>query len=157
MPSVLPNLVTTVLFTNDEGSTKETSSKGALFSPRIPGVRPNQRQSSKTIRHPRRARQCRHTWDLLTREDVDHNTIEEEGLTPLSLAARSGHDEVVKLLLRKHGVCVNSARHGDRTPISWTIEGHVGVVEILLSRRMRADAILKDAEHSYLAMEWAIL
>jgi hypothetical protein len=51
MLSVLPNLVTTVLFTNNEGSAEETSSKGALFSPRIPGVRPNQRQSSKTIRH----------------------------------------------------------------------------------------------------------
>jgi hypothetical protein len=59
----------------------------------------------------------------------------------------------VKLLLRKHGVCVNSARHGDRTPLSWAIEGHVGVVKILLSRRMKADAIAKDAEHSYSAME----
>jgi ankyrin repeat protein len=94
---------------------------------------------------------------LLTREDIDPNTIEEEGLTPLSLAVCSGHEEVVKLLLRKHGVCVNSARHGDRTPLSWAIEGHVRLVKILLSRRMKADAIAKDAEHSYSAMEWAIL
>jgi ankyrin repeat protein len=93
---------------------------------------------------------------LLTREDVDPNTIEEKSLTPLSLAARSGHEEAVKLLLRKHGVCVNSNRHGNRTPLSWAIEGHVRVVKILLSRRMKADAIAKDTEHSYSTMEWAI-
>lgn len=36
-------------------------------------------------------------------------------------------------------------------------EGHVGVVGILLGQRKTVDSIAKYTEHSYSAIEWAVL
>ena len=55
------------------------------------------------------------------------------GRTPLSRAAASGHEAVVKLLLETEKVDVNSKDSYGRTPLSWAAgNGHEAVVKLLL-------------------------
>ncbi|KAL4788863.1 hypothetical protein BDV19DRAFT_48924 [Aspergillus venezuelensis] len=52
--------------------------------------------------------------------------------TPLSRAARSGHKEVVKLLIQSGKVHVDSKSQSGRTPLSWAAEqGHKEIVKLL--------------------------
>lgn len=58
------------------------------------------------------------------------------GKTPLSWAAKSGHTEVVKLLLEQPDVLVDSRDCQGWTPFSLaTFYGHLNIVEILLRRQ----------------------
>jgi len=67
--------------------------------------------------------------------DSDINGGGFRGLTPLSLAAYNGHEEVTKILLGREEVNPNKADEWGRTPLSHAARnGHEGVVKILLGR-----------------------
>src|SRR5437764_10224411 len=59
---------------------------------------------------------------LVERDDIDVN-LNHVGLTPLSWAAKGGHEVVVKLLIGRDDVDVNSknanSKKPGRTPLSW--------------------------------------
>ena len=72
----------------------------------------------------------------LLERGVDPDSEDIDGRTPLSWAAEYGYEEVVKLLLAKDDVDLDSRndRFG-RTPLSWAAEnGHKEVVELLLAK-----------------------
>ncbi|KAI9760034.1 MAG: hypothetical protein M1840_002750, partial [Geoglossum simile] len=78
-------------------------------------------------------------YDLLLRlfkgNVVNTTATDEDGRTPLSWAARNGHEAVVKLLLAIEKVDLNSkdSSYG-RTPLSWAAgNGHEAVVKLLLA------------------------
>ncbi|KFY04816.1 hypothetical protein O988_00497, partial [Pseudogymnoascus sp. VKM F-3808] len=81
-------------------------------------------------------------YDLLRRlfkgNAVNTNEIDEEGRTPLLLAARDGHEAIVKSLLNSDIVNIDSKDSHGRTPLScfsWAAEnGHEGVVKLLLDK-----------------------
>jgi hypothetical protein len=52
--------------------------------------------------------------------------------SPLSWAARNGHEGVVELLVQRSDVDVNSKDSEGRTPLSWATENGYGAVEKLL-------------------------
>jgi len=54
---------------------------------------------------------------LLEESGVNVNTKDNHGRTPLLLAARSGHGEVVKLLLIQRDIEENSKDNNGRTPL----------------------------------------
>ena len=72
----------------------------------------------------------------LLKSEHDADLKDSYGRTPLSWAARSGHEAVVKLLLAKDGVDPDSKDRGyGRTPLSWAAwGGHEAVVKLLQSR-----------------------
>ncbi|KAB8339216.1 hypothetical protein FH972_022150 [Carpinus fangiana] len=72
---------------------------------------------------------------LLKRSDVDVNSRDEHGWTPLHSSAFEGHEGVVKLLLQRSDVDVNSREKDGWTPLHHSIDkGHKGVVKLLLKR-----------------------
>jgi hypothetical protein len=72
---------------------------------------------------------------LLTRVDVETDSKDKGGRTPLSWAAERGHEAVVELLLARADVEADSKDEGGRTPLWWAIEGgHEAVVKLLKSR-----------------------
>jgi signal recognition particle subunit SEC65 len=75
--------------------------------------------------------------------------------TPLSWAARNGHSEIVKLLLEKDGIDVNSMDNYGRTPLSRAAEnGHLDVVKLLLDK----DSVDVDSKDSgrRTPLSWAV-
>ena len=55
--------------------------------------------------------------------------------TPLSWAAGKGHEDVVRLLLGRDGVDINSRDDRGMTPLSWAAQtGHEAVVSLLIER-----------------------
>ena len=72
---------------------------------------------------------------LLKRDGADLNIRSSNGQTPLSWAARNGHNAVVQLLLEQDGIGPESKCTFDRTPLSWAAgNGHDTVVELLLKK-----------------------
>lgn len=63
---------------------------------------------------------------LLVREllnaGIDVNTRDENGLTPLHIAALNGHEEALKTLLAMQGINVNSATDKDLTPLDMALQ-----------------------------------
>ena len=55
---------------------------------------------------------------LLEREDVNPDSPDNRGKTPLSLAAENGHDGVVKLLLEREDVSPDRPDNYGQTPLS---------------------------------------
>ena len=69
---------------------------------------------------------------LETGKDDVELKYKKDGRTPLSWAAKGGHEAVVKLLLETGKVDVESKDWGGRTPLSWAAEGgHEAVVKLL--------------------------
>lgn len=68
-------------------------------------------------------------------DDVDLNDMSDDGQTPLSLAARTGHDTIVQQLLKQDGVDLECKCVFGRSPLSWAAgNGHAVVVQRLLGR-----------------------
>jgi ankyrin repeat protein len=68
-------------------------------------------------------------------DNVDVDSKDEKGRTPLLWAAANGHETVVKLLLDKEGVDPDSKDKIRRTPLWWAAaNGHETVVKLLLDR-----------------------
>lgn len=64
---------------------------------------------------------------------VNTDATDEEGRTPLSLAAGAGHLNIVKQLIGKGRVLLNSKDKKGRTPLFWAAaNGHEDVVRLLL-------------------------
>ena len=58
-----------------------------------------------------------------------------DGATPIYVAAEMGHHEVVELLLAKKGIQVNQAMDDGATPLYIAAQkGHLKIVEALLER-----------------------
>jgi hypothetical protein len=70
---------------------------------------------------------------LLRREDVDVNTPDDIGRTPLIKAADNAHKDVVRLLLEDNGLLVNARDKRGRTALYVAArKGHEAVVGLLL-------------------------
>ena len=70
------------------------------------------------------------------KENANTTMSESFKQTPLSWAAKGGHEQVVMLLLGRKDVDPNMAGRSGRTPHSWAADyGHDGVVKLLLGRR----------------------
>ncbi|PWW74907.1 hypothetical protein C7212DRAFT_203642, partial [Tuber magnatum] len=64
------------------------------------------------------------------------------GRTPLSWAARRGHEEVVKILLERRDVDAATQDNDGQTPLSWALcEGHDGVARVLVGH---SNSVLKS-------------
>ncbi|RPA92263.1 ankyrin, partial [Choiromyces venosus 120613-1] len=73
---------------------------------------------------------------LLERKDVNPDTADTKGRTPLSWAADKGYPGVVKILLERKGVNPDTADSGGWTPLAWAAaKGREDVVKILLERK----------------------
>ncbi|KAM3076143.1 hypothetical protein ACMFMG_006342 [Clarireedia jacksonii] len=69
---------------------------------------------------------------LLNSENI--NNLDSDGNTPLLLAAKEGHKDVVQLLLATDGVDLNCKDKENLTPLSWAAwNGHKDVVQLLLA------------------------
>ena len=72
---------------------------------------------------------------LMNAEGCEVDQQDWRGSTPLSWAARNGHEGVVKLLLEWEFVDPNRPDRRDVTPLGWAaFEGHEKVVKLLLER-----------------------
>ena len=72
--------------------------------------------------------------DVLAQDDVDADSKDNGGRTPLSLAARRGHEVVVELLMERDDVDTASKDNRGRTPLSQAVQyGHKAVAELLRS------------------------
>ena len=82
---------------------------------------------------------------LLGRDDIAPDKG-EDGKTPLLLAARNGHEGVVKLLLGRDDVEPNEPDMGGQTPLlRAAFDGHEEVVKMLLGR----DGVNPDEPNRY--------
>jgi len=79
------------------------------------------------------------TWRVMSllfgKKYINPDRPDHFGKTPLSLAARNGHDGIVKLLLGREDVSPDRPDHNGQSPLSWAARnGHGGVVKLLLDR-----------------------
>jgi ankyrin repeat protein len=70
---------------------------------------------------------------LLATGQVNADSRDEDGWTPLSLAADKGHDAIVKMLLDTGQVDADSQDKHGRTPLSFASDhGHDAIAKLLL-------------------------
>ena len=68
-------------------------------------------------------------------ENFDFDSRDCWGQTPLSLAARSGYEAIVRLLIGREDVEINSKDNSGRTPLLYAAQsGHEAVVRLLIGR-----------------------
>lgn len=72
---------------------------------------------------------------LLSHHDIDVNTADEDGHTPLLLAINKGYIDAARLLLQHPDIDVNKADNNGRTPLclACSIQHYYPFVELLLS------------------------
>jgi ankyrin repeat protein len=88
---------------------------------------------------------------LKNRHDLDSK--DTYGRTPLSWAAKSGHEAVVKLLLEE-GAELETKDDDGQTPLSWAAEsGHEAVVKLLLEKGTKLET--KDTYFGRTPLSWA--
>ncbi|KFZ08626.1 hypothetical protein V502_09249 [Pseudogymnoascus sp. VKM F-4520 (FW-2644)] len=91
---------------------------------------------------------------LIKRDDVAVDSKDNEGRTPLSLAAEDGYEAVVKLLIKRDDVVVDSKDNRGRTPLSWAADwGYVAVMKLLVDR----DDVVVDSKDNkgWTPLSWA--
>ncbi|MCJ1272183.1 hypothetical protein MMC22_012091 [Lobaria immixta] len=85
-----------------------------------------------------------HMTSKLIRNGFPSDRKNEYGQTPLSYAAKYGHEAVVKLLMERDDVETDSKDNNGQTPLSWaTWNGHEAVANLLMTRD-DVDLDLKD-------------
>ena len=94
----------------------------------------------------RAARWSEHTaLQLLLDKGADVNFPNEDGETPLSIAAYEGNKEGMEILLRQPGIALNQADHLDKTPLMYAAQAdRTPCVKLLLSHKPALEA--KDKE-----------
>ncbi|KAI9766614.1 MAG: hypothetical protein M1840_006425 [Geoglossum simile] len=92
----------------------------------------------------------------LLKKEYNPDLQDSYGRTPLSWAAKNGHEAVVKLLLATERVNLDSkATIYKGTPLSWAAEnGHQAVVKLLLATE-RVDLDSKDISWERTPLSWA--
>jgi len=69
---------------------------------------------------------------LLARDDINPDTPDKLGQTPLCHAAENRHGVVVKILLGRDGINTDKPDRWGQTPLQYaTINGHTGVIALL--------------------------
>ncbi|KAK7397766.1 hypothetical protein QQX98_012867, partial [Neonectria punicea] len=92
---------------------------------------------------------------LLPKVKVDIDAKDNYSQTPLSWAARNGHETVVKLLLDIRKVDVDARDYYGQTPLSWAARnGHKAVLEQLLATG-QVDVDAEDDEYGQTPLSWA--
>ena len=72
---------------------------------------------------------------LLARKDVNPNSRDKHGWTPLRHAAHGYHREVIVILLEHEDVDVNLADNSGKTPLSEAVaRGHQSIAVLLIQR-----------------------
>lgn len=97
----------------------------------------------------------RHIVDLLLRNNVGPDLSPVDQQTPLAVAARLGHADVVELLLANEAVNVNYRGKAGRTPLSLAAgNGHIDVLSMLLQHeRIKVD---EEDYNAWTPVFWAI-
>lgn len=86
---------------------------------------------------------------LLQRKDVNVNSVDHSGHSPLSIASARGHERMVRLLLERNDLDVKQKVHGG-TPLFWAIyNGHHAVAKTL-QQRGAFSSRSKNADYSAL-------
>ena len=76
--------------------------------------------------------------------DIEWHKVSEYGRTALHVAARNGHEAVVRLLLDR-GANINSRTHDRWTPLYQAVgHRHESVVRLLLDRKADINAVTND-------------
>ena len=62
--------------------------------------------------------------------------MDDNNDTPLNVAAKHGHADIVRLLLGKQGIDVNQANYDEQSPLLSAVKGgHTDVVRLLLEKQ----------------------
>ena len=72
---------------------------------------------------------------LLERSDLNPNTADEYGQTPLSRAAENGLKEIVGILLKWNDINVDITDHNGQTSAEWAAQNGYGRIAELLRDR----------------------
>jgi len=75
---------------------------------------------------------------LLERDQVDPDSRDDDGRTPLSYGARAESEGIVKLLLERDEVDPESLDNNGRTPLSYAAEGDGGGWSSFFPNRKRS-------------------